>query len=305
MSLTQINNFNDPEFIITGLIADAIDQKKLPPQACDIISYSQHLNNDLQQQYMVKTAGGDYFLKRQPDAASSIAQYEAESSGLLTIMASHSIAAALPYATGSVRNHSYIIISHIPLAVHGDWADAGRQIAAMHNWHSVQGYGFERSTYCGATAMNNKWNKSWADFYTDKRIRPMIEALEEKGELFADHERALDRCRARLAGHQPEASLLHGDLWSGNIGFLPINGQSKPVVFDPACYFGDAETDLAMTELFGRFPEAFYQGYNVIRPISPDYEERREIYQLFHLLNHALLFGGHYVNQSREVLKRL
>lgn len=305
MALTQINNFNDPEFIITGLIADAIDQRKLPPHATDIISYSQHLNNAQQQQYVVKTKAGDYFIKRQPDASRSLAQFEAESSGLLTIIASHSIAAAIPYSTGVVRNSSYIIISHLPLAVHGDWAHAGRQVAAMHNWRSVQGYGFEKPTYCGATPVNNEWSNNWADFYTDQRLRPLIEALEAKNELFTDYERSLERCRSRLSGYQPEASLLHGDLWSGNIGFLPVDGQSKPVVFDPACYFGDAETDLAMTELFGRFPEAFYQGYNVVRPISPDYEERREIYQLFHLLNHALLFGGHYVNQSREILKQL
>ena len=78
-----------------------------------------------------------------------------------------------------------------------------------------------------------------------------------------------------------------------------------PVIYDPACYYGDAEADLAMTELFGRFPESFYQGYREVRSISDEYEERRPVYQLFHLLNHAVLFGGHYVTQSRDLMRRL
>ncbi|MFT6860059.1 MAG: fructosamine-3-kinase, partial [Thalassolituus oleivorans] len=118
-------------------------------------------------------------------------------------------------------------------------------------------------------------------------------------------ERILARCQTRLLGHQPEASLLHGDLWSGNIAFRPDVESSRPVVFDPACYYGDAETDLAMTELFGRFPEAFYKGYQSVRSIDDGYAMRRPVYQLYHVLNHAVLFGNHYMDQAREIIKGL
>ena len=107
---------------------------------------------------------------------------------------------------------------------------------------------------------------------------------------------------ARLAGHQASASLLHGDLWSGNKGFLP-NGE--PIVFDPAAYYGDPETDLAMTRLFGGFDEDFYTAYHDIHPQRPDAEQRVALYQLYHLLNHVNLFGASYLGQCTATINRI
>jgi len=295
----------NPEYTITRILADAIDKLKLPPGASSLLSYSQHLNNDQQQQFVIRTESGDYFLKRQPETEHSLEQFETEIHSLLTIAASHSIRTAAPFAAGNLDGYSYIITSHLTLAVHGDWRQAGQQIARMHGWHSEQGYGFDTTTCCGPTRLNNRWNKSWADFYTTQRIEPLLKALHDKGEHITGSARLLELYHKRLNQHQPEASLLHGDLWSGNIGFIPDSRGSSPVVYDPACYFGDAETDLAMTELFGRFPESFYQGYREFREIDEGYEERRCLYQLFHLLNHALLFGGHYVIQCRDLIRQI
>jgi fructosamine-3-kinase len=104
-----------------------------------------------------------------------------------------------------------------------------------------------------------------------------------------------------LEGHEPQPSLLHGDLWSGNVGFT----AEGPVVFDPAVYYGDREADLAMTELFGGFPREFYEAYNEVYPLSAGYEERKHLYNLYHLLNHLNLFGGGYLGQVKATLRRL
>ena len=102
-----------------------------------------------------------------------------------------------------------------------------------------------------------------------------------------------------LEGHRPQASLLHGDLWSGNTGFTP----EGPVLFDPAVYYGDREADLAMTELFGGFPVEFYSAYNEIWPLEQGYERRKPMYNLYHLLNHLNLFGGGYLAQVKAALR--
>ena len=107
---------------------------------------------------------------------------------------------------------------------------------------------------------------------------------------------------ALLAGHAPAPALLHGDLWSGNAAFL---ADGTPVVFDPAVYYGDREADLAMTELFGGFPAAFYSAYRAAAPLVPGYPVRRTLYNLYHVLNHANLFGGGYAAQAEGMMERL
>ncbi|MCD8520857.1 MAG: fructosamine kinase family protein [Saccharospirillaceae bacterium] len=234
----------------------------------------------------------------------------AEQDCLLRMIATHTMAACAPLALGSVKRQdlssvSYLILQHIPLAVHGDWFSAGQQLAQMHQHTTDQGYGFEHITWCGESAQDNHWNNNWSEFFIGQRLQPLLSKLRERGIHFANGDRALQRAKDILEHHQPAASLLHGDLWSGNIGFNPDKHLSYPVLFDPASYYGDAETDLAMTELFGRFPTAFYDGYNSINPLPESYEQRRPVYQLYHLLNHALLFGGSYIPQTESLLVRL
>jgi fructosamine-3-kinase len=103
-------------------------------------------------------------------------------------------------------------------------------------------------------------------------------------------------------GSQPVPSLLHGDLWAGNYSF---DSSAKPVVFDPAVYYGDRETDIAMTELFGGFPGAFYAAYHEAYPLAPEYETRKTLYNLYHILNHLNLFGGAYLRQAEQMMGKL
>ena len=304
MHLHQISE-QSAEYVLTRILADAVDQGWIPPHACSLTHFCQHLDSREQQQYSVNTEAGDYFIKRIPESQQSRDAFAAEMKSLLNIIATRTVDTAIPFGTGSVDGACYLILNHLPLAVHGDWYQAGQKIAALHNNTSSQGYGFNYTTFCGPTALDNRWNDSWADFFVNQRLKPALEALKARGELISHSERALKACRARLEGYQPTPALLHGDLWSGNIGFIPDQGSSRTVIFDPASYYGDGEVDLAMTELFGRFPQAFYMGYQKYRDIKAGYDERRPVYQLFHLLNHARLFGGHYVQQARELIRSL
>jgi len=124
----------------------------------------------------------------------------------------------------------------------------------------------------------------------------MSAGLMWKGERLAE---AVPRL---LSGHDPAASLLHGDLWSGNAGFL---AGGAPVLFDPAVYRGDRETDLAMTELFGGFPQGFYSAYAEVAPLDSGYARRKPLYNLYHVLNHANLFGGGYAAQAERMMDAL
>jgi len=129
-----------------------------------------------------------------------------------------------------------------------------------------------------------------------------IEVLNNRTHLLRRGEALQATLTHFFTDHRPTPSLLHGDLWSGNYAF---DAQGRPVIFDPAVYFGDRETDLAMTELFGGFPAAFYAAYNAAWPLDAGYATRKTLYNLYHILNHFNLFGGGYLSQAQGMIDRL
>ena len=194
-----------------------------------------------------------------------------------------------------IRNgKAFILLEHLDLQRSGDFAQLGRMLAALHRQTGPR-FGWARDNYIGLTPQQNGWRDDWAEFWREHRMRPQVELAKKNG--FAVEMPPL----ALLENHRPQPSLLHGDLWSGNAGFT-ANG---PVVFDPAVYYGDRETDLAMTELFGGFPREFYQGYNEAFALAPGYEQRKHLYNLYHLLNHLNIFGGGYLAQVKATLSLL
>ena len=145
--------------------------------------------------------------------------------------------------------------------------------------------------------------KQWSTFFAEQRIGWQLQLLKEQNKLdeSLDIAGVVDTVSRLLAHHTPIPSPLHGDLWRGNCGFTSQQG----VLFSPACYFGDRETDLAMTELFGQFPDAFYAGYTSIWPLEPEYVHRKSLYNLYHQLNHYLLFGEGYRQPAEAALRSL
>jgi protein-ribulosamine 3-kinase len=160
-------------------------------------------------------------------------------------------------------------------------------LASLHRQTGPR-FGWHRDNYIGLAPQINGWRDDWAEFFIECRLRPQFERAGLKGEFF----------EKLLRNHRPQPSLLHGDLWSGNAGFI----AEGPVVFDPAVYYGDREADLAMTELFGGFPDEFYAAYDAAWPRERGYESRKHLYNLYHLLNHLNLFGSGYLAQVEATL---
>ena len=191
---------------------------------------------------------------------------------------------------------AYLLLEFLELRSGGDFASLGTMLAAMHR-RQAERYGWPRDNYIGATAQPNGWSESWMAFWRERRLEPQL-ALAARNGYRID----VPPVWQLLEGHEPAPSLLHGDLWSGNAGFLP---DGAPALFDPAVYYGDREADLAMTELFGGFARQFHSAYEAAWPLAPGYARRKHLYNLYHLLNHLNLFGGGYLAQVRSALRLL
>ncbi|MCS5692431.1 fructosamine kinase family protein [Cyanobium sp. FGCU-6] len=193
----------------------------------------------------------------------------------------------------------------------GGWGALGASLARLHR-SSLAGplapqdrpaaFGWERANFIGSTSQVNTWSDAWGAFFASRRLAPQLEELGRRGIELADAQQLLELVPGWLAGHQPEACLVHGDLWSGNASLL---AGAAGTVFDPAVHRADREVDLAMARLFGGFPEAFFAGYEREWPLPQGHRARVDLYNLYHLLNHAQLFGGGYVGRSRACIAGL
>jgi protein-ribulosamine 3-kinase len=245
------------------------------------------------------------------NGAALAAAFAAEADGLAALIAA-GMRAPRPLGHGVAASHAYLAMEYLDLAGGGDWATMGRVLAAMHRatgrqtgGQTGQRFGWRRDNFIGATPQSNCAHDDWPGFWRDARLLPQLALAARNGlgsQLIDAGERLAAMLPRLLAGHSPQASLLHGDLWSGNAAFLP---GGSPVLFDPAIYFGDREADLAMTELFGGFPPSFYAAYAEAWPLNAGYALRRDLYNLYHVLNHANLFGGGYAAQAQALIGRL
>ena len=246
-----------------------------------------------------------YFAKT--NDAGLAATFAAEADGLLALGGA-GIRVPRPIAQGaSADGSAFLVLEHLALGSGSEAAfrELGRQLARLHAHHGGE-FGWQRDNFIGLTGQSNAWHESWAAFWQRERLAPQLALAARKGhrgDLQVLGKRVIEAVPHLLAGHVPAPSLLHGDLWGGNAGFLE---DGTPVVFDPAVYYGDIETDLAMTELFGGFPAGFHEGYREVRPIDEEgYRRRRELYNLYHVLNHLNLFGGSYRAQAERMMTRL
>ena len=247
--------------------------------------------------YLVRTDSGRIFVKlNAPRFADAFA---AEADGLAALRAA-GIRAPEPIAHGTASGQAYLALELLELGGREDFAALGQALAALHR-SSSERFGWTRDNYIGASVQRNAQSSSWLEFWRDRRLAPQLARAVANGhkDIGEPGKELCERLARLLAGRSPAASLLHGDLWRGNAGFVT---GGAPVVFDPAVYRGDREADLAMTELFGGFPRAFYDAYAEAWPLEPGYDTRKHLYNLYHLLNHLNLFGGGYLAQVRSTL---
>jgi len=206
---------------------------------------------------------------------------------------------------GETLEQSFLVLEWLNLGAGAprDYAKLGEQLARLHALAGPH-CGWRRDNYIGSTPQINAADASWARFFGTARLAPQLALARRNGHvaLYAKGEKLLQALPQLFGGHAPRPSLLHGDLWGGNAAFL---GDGTPVIFDPAAYYGDRETDLAMTELFGGFPEDFYAAYRAFAPLDPGYRVRKTLYNLYHVLNHANLFGGGYATQAGKMMDTL
>ncbi len=185
----------------------------------------------------------------------------------------------------------------------GFWEAFGQSLAALHH-HTADGYGFDQPNFIGRLPQHNMWAETWPAFFRLNRLEAQMALAGELKRWPSTWTRALvslcDHLGDLLPEHPP-ASILHGDLWSGNFLVTP---SGRAALIDPAAYYGHREADLAMTELFGGFPDRFYEAYREAWPLEPGYDTRREIYNLYHLINHLNHFGSSYAEAVESILKR-
>jgi fructosamine-3-kinase len=252
----------------------------------------------INQAFRIGDASQVYFVK--VNQASKASMFEAEALGLQE-MTAH-IRVPRPLCWGIASDQSYLVLEWIDLGRSTNWPEMGRQLALLHRATQAQGFGWHQDNTIGETPQLNPWTRDWPDFFAEHRIGHQLKLAARKGMRFAQAETLLQAIPKVLARHNPQPSLVHGDLWSGNAAF---DREGAPVIFDPATYYGDREVDLAMTDLFGGFPEAFYQGYQAVWPLESGYRERKVLYNLYHILNHFNLFGGSYAGQAEQMMKQI
>lgn len=254
-----------------------------------------------------KKASCHYFLKLNQE--SMLEMFEMEASGLNEIEQTGSIRVPHVICSGVIENQSYLILENLDLVGNISAAEMsavklGQQLALMHKQTSDL-FGWSRNNTIGSTAQINNQTETWLEFWREHRLGFQLHLAKKNGvsrSLKEKGERLLKNLELFFVGYQPNASLLHGDLWSGNYGYL---NNGEPVIFDPAVYYGDRETDIAMTELFGGYPERFYTAYNDAWPLDEGYQQRKILYNLYHILNHFNLFGGGYALQAENMIIQL
>jgi protein-ribulosamine 3-kinase len=254
--------------------------------------------------YRWPARGGDLFVK--VGARAALPMFEAEAEGLAELAQARAVRVPRVLACGHSGGAAFLALEWIEAGVRSDEGERrlGAALAALHGV-TAQRFGWRRDNTIGRTPQANLWTADWVEFVRERRLRPQLKLAHANGFgalLGAPGERLLQALPRLLAGHRPAASLLHGDLWGGN-WLLSMAGE--PVIFDPAVYYGDREADLAMTRLFGGFGGAFYRAYQAAAPLGAGAPARAELYNLYHVLNHANLFGGGYAGQARTLIDRL
>ncbi len=243
------------------------------------------------------------FVKVGPPSA--LDMFEAEAEGLREIEASKTIRVPEVFKVGIAEGQAFIEMERLSIGRSSDAVDRmlGERLAAMHR-HTADRHGWHRDNTIGLTPQKNPWNDDWIAFFREHRLLFQLELAAEngyRGELQALGNDLASSLDGLFDGYQPVPSLLHGDLWSGNHAAM----DGEPVIFDPAVYYGDRESDLAMTRLFGGFGSGFYAAYEEAWPLEPGHAARNDLYQLYHVLNHLNLFGSGYLGRSMGLLRGL
>lgn len=248
---------------------------------------------DDERQFFVKTNHAD-----------GLSMFDAEAAGLQEIGRSHTLRVPQPVCWGQNGQSAWLVLEYIDLNHrNNNAADLGTGLAAIHTIKASQ-FGWTRDNTIGSTPQINTLSSDWVAFWRTNRLGYQLDLAKNNGyngKLQQLGKQLLEEFDQFFTSYSPIPALLHGDLWNGNFAY----DQTAPVLFDPAVYYGDREADLAMTELFGGFPEQFYSAYRHEYPLDSGYNTRKIFYNLYHILNHLNLFGGGYRHQAEQMINYL
>lgn len=251
--------------------------------------------------YRIEGNGQSFFMK-----ANSLKYFDAfssEADALKELAATQTVRVPEVIALFRGESQAYLILEYIETRTSrsGDWEKLGRDLATLHQCEMPH-FGWTRDNLIGATPQPNPRSDDWIDFFREHRIEHQLRLCKGRGYTLPHAEELLNAIPSFFESYRPFPSLLHGDLWSGNVAFDP---QGRPFVFDPGSYYGDREADLAFTEFFGGFSDRFYAAYADALGLDPGYERRKILYNLYHCLNHLYLFGASYASQAEQMTRQL
>ena len=251
--------------------------------------------------YRLDGDGGSYFAKL--NRADKLEMLEAEADGLRDIAATGTIRVPHPICHGISGNRAYLVLEHIELGGGSPQSETelGRRLAALHAVPQA-GFGWRRDNTIGSTPQPNPASDNWVAFLREHRLGSQCRLAKRNGLSLDGTNELLEQLDSFFTGYEPRPSLLHGDLWSGNIAFAP---GGEPVIFDPATYCGDREAEFGLAEMFGGFGSAFWSAYEAEWPLDPGFGKRKLLYRLYHTLNHFNIFGGGYCSAANRIVGRL
>lgn len=246
--------------------------------------------------------GSQYFVKT--NVLGRMDMFAAEARGLGALASGKTLRVPEPLCFGEDQSQSYIVMEYLEMEGSADQRDLGEQLAAMHQI-TAQQYGWDIDNTIGATHQPNAWSENWLRFWAEQRLGYQLQLAAKNGhggQLQSLGERLLIEMPKLFSGREIKASMLHGDLWGGNVAGLK---GGTPVIFDPAFYYGDREVDLAMTYLFGGFSSNFYASYRNVLPLDDGFEVRKIFYNIYHIINHLNMFGGSYHGQAINMMEQV
>lgn len=258
----------------------------------------------INQAYRIDDGQRSFFVKI--NSAEELDMFVAEAAGLEEIARSASLRVPQPVCWGQNRAEAWLVLEYLDLGARAknNPEALGKELARMHRTGAAQ-FGWTRDNTIGSTPQCNNQSSDWVAFWRMQRLDYQLKLAARNGhggKLQTLGERLLADVDAFFVSYTPSPTLLHGDLWGGNYAYTQ---EGEPVVFDPAVYYGDREADIAMTELFGGFPERFYCVYRHEYELDSGYNTRKVLYNLYHILNHLNLFGGGYRHQAEQMMNRL
>jgi len=226
-----------------------------------------------------------------------------EAAQLELLARSQTVRVPAVYGVGSDRDVSFLLLEYIPLTPLDSTSalELGQQLARLHQWSEQAHFGFDFDNNITTTPQPNSWLRRWSVFFAEQRIGWQLQLAAEKGIQYGNIDLIISCVQRALATHQPQPSLLHGDLWPTNCG----GSAEGPWIYDPACYWGDRECDLAMLSWYTALPPQIYEGYQSIWPLPAGFSQRQPIYQLYYLLNRANVFGGEWLLESQRAIGEL